>query len=143
MDVRCLDLVDFLLVAEAVTGTKAETLARLPRIYLVESALAAPNSGIDDTYYYPRFEDKAAAMAYRLIKCHALIDGNKRVGYSMLLMFLRGSGFELVHAGVDNLARQDETVRIIEGVAGGQITQEELASWIGDRLVNVEARDGG
>ena len=36
-----LDLHDFLLIAQAVTGVDAEKLARLPRMTLAESALAA------------------------------------------------------------------------------------------------------
>jgi hypothetical protein len=37
-----LDLVDYLLIAEAVTGIPAETLAKLPGIDLADSALHAP-----------------------------------------------------------------------------------------------------
>lgn len=40
-----LDLGDFLVIAEAVTGIPAETLERLPRLALAESALAAPAAG--------------------------------------------------------------------------------------------------
>ncbi|MGA2806098.1 MAG: hypothetical protein ABSF89_17210 [Acidimicrobiales bacterium] len=39
-----LDLTDFLLIAEAVTGVRAELLARRSRIDLAESALAAPQA---------------------------------------------------------------------------------------------------
>jgi hypothetical protein len=41
-----LDLADYLLVAEAVTGLKAEVLAEMPRVVdLASSALSVPASG--------------------------------------------------------------------------------------------------
>ena len=78
MSVECLDLADFLLIAEQITGDKVEVLARLPRLHMAEHALSAPNAGIGEVEYYPCFEDKAAAMAFQLIKGHHLTDGNKR-----------------------------------------------------------------
>ena len=53
MSVECLDLADFLLIAEQVTGVDVETLARLPRLHLAEHALSAPNAGIGQVEYYP------------------------------------------------------------------------------------------
>ena len=70
MSVECLDLADFLLIAEQITGDKVEALARLPRLHMAEHALSAPNAGIGEVEYYPCFEDKAAAMAFQLIKGH-------------------------------------------------------------------------
>jgi hypothetical protein len=41
-----LDLADYLLIAEAVTGLKAEVLAEMPRVVsLASSALSVPASG--------------------------------------------------------------------------------------------------
>jgi hypothetical protein len=42
MSVECLDLADFLLIAEQVTGIEVEALARLPRLHMAEHALSAP-----------------------------------------------------------------------------------------------------
>ena len=78
MSVECLDLADFLLIAEQITWDKVEVLARLPRLHMAEHALSAPNAGIGEVEYYPCFEDKAAAVAFQPIKGHHLMDGNKR-----------------------------------------------------------------
>lgn len=43
---KYLDLIDYLLIAEAVTGIQAEVLAKLPRIDLAESALHAPQASL-------------------------------------------------------------------------------------------------
>jgi death-on-curing protein len=88
MSVQCLDLADFLLIAESITGIEAEALTRLPRLHTADHALSAPNAGIGETAYYATFADKAAAMTYQLIKGHPLVDGNKRAGYVCLLEFV-------------------------------------------------------
>ena len=61
MGVECLDLVDFLLIAERVTGFQVEELARHPRLQMAEHALSAPNTGIGQVEYYPCFADKSHA----------------------------------------------------------------------------------
>jgi len=50
-------------------------------------------------------------MTYRLIKNHPLLDGNKRVGYALLLMFVRRNGFEWSHPETDAVTGGDETER--------------------------------
>ena len=77
MSVQCLDLADFLLIAEQITGMRVEALARQPGLHRAEYALSAPNAGIEDAEYYPCFADKAAAMTFQLIKGHPLVDGRQ------------------------------------------------------------------
>ena len=134
MTVQCLDLVDFLLIAEAITGIEAKALTRLPRLHTADHALSAPIAGIGETEYYPTFAEKAAAMTFQLIRGHPLIDGNKRVGYVCLLQFVYRNGYGWSPPTGDGPERV-ETVATIEGVAAGTVSQEELAAWIEDRLV--------
>ena len=63
-----LDLVDYLLTAEAVTGVETDTLARLPRLELAESALHAPQAEFGGIEFYPDFVMKAAVLCSRLLK---------------------------------------------------------------------------
>ena len=142
MSVECLDLADFLLIAEQITGDKVEALARLPRLHMAEHALSAPNAGIGEVEYYPCFEDKAAAMAFQLIKGHPLTDGNKRAGYVCLLEFVRRNGYEWAHPKHDGVER-DETVAMIVGVAAGTVSQEEFRDWIRQCLVEPGEDDAG
>ncbi len=76
-----LNLADYLLIAEAVLATPAEDLAHVIRLDLTESALAAPAAEFGGVEFYPDFADKVAVLCRRLIKNHALPDGNKRVGF--------------------------------------------------------------
>ena len=55
-----LDLVDYLLIAEAVTGLPAETVAKPPRIDLADSALHAPRAEFGGVEFYPDFAVTAA-----------------------------------------------------------------------------------
>lgn len=73
-----LEIGDYLLIAEAVTGIKAEVLAEMPRVVdLASSALALPASGWGGQDAYPEFAQKAGLLASRLARNHPLPDGNK------------------------------------------------------------------
>lgn len=77
IEVRYLDLADYLLIAEAVLETPAEELALVIRVDLAESALSAPAAEFGGVDFYPDFADKVALLCRHLIKNHALPDGNK------------------------------------------------------------------
>lgn len=119
-----LDLADYLLVAEAVLGVPAESIARGPGIGLAESALHAPASGFEGVEFYPDVIDKAAVLCVRLARNHPLPDGNKRVAYLAMLEFLTRNGVEWTPPSVD------ETVAAIERVAAGSLSERELADWL-------------
>jgi death-on-curing protein len=119
-----LDLADYLLIAEAVLGVPAETIARWPGIGLAESALHAPAMGFGGVEFYPDVIDKAAVLCVRLARNHPLPDGNKRVAYLALQEFLARNRIAWSPPSVD------ETVMTMEGVAAGQISERELADWL-------------
>jgi death-on-curing protein len=119
-----LDLADYLLIAEEVLGVPAEAIARWPGIGLAESALNAPAMGLGGVEFYPDVIDKAAVLCVRLARNHPLPDGNKRVAYLALVEFLARNDVEWAPPSVD------ATVAMIEGVAAGSITEQELADWL-------------
>lgn len=91
----------------------------------IDSALARP---INLTLYdVPDAADLAAAYAYGLARNHGFVDGNKRTAWIAARLFLADNGYRL---GFDPL----DAVRIMEGVAGGVVTETELAAWFRDRL---------
>ena len=65
-----LELDDFLMIAQAVTGIDAEKLARLPRMTLAESALASPRAGFGGEDAYPGLAEKAAVLCWHLARNH-------------------------------------------------------------------------
>jgi death on curing protein len=130
---RYLDLVDFLLIAEAVLDLPAEDLARAARVDMAESALHAPAAEFGGVEFYADLASKAAVLASRIIRNHPLPDGNKRVGYLCALEFVARNGGYWAPPAADD-PDGDETVAIIEGVAAGRIDEEQLRAWVAERL---------
>lgn len=88
MTVEYLDLADHVTIAEQVTGLDVDTLLRVAQLGVAESARHAPAAGCGETELYPDFVDKGAVLAVRLAKNHPLPDGNKRVAWVALRLFV-------------------------------------------------------
>ena len=54
-----------------------------------ESAISQIEQGFGNLYVYPSIEEKAAMLLYLIIKNHAFVDGNKRIGAACFLLFLK------------------------------------------------------
>ena len=93
---------------------------------LLEAALAAPFVSFGGVDLYPTLEQKAARLGYGLIKNHAMIDGNKRIGAHTMLVFLALNGNRLQYT-------QEELYTIILDVAAGKSSQDNLLTWIQNR----------
>lgn len=90
---------------------------------LLEAALEAPFQGFANEQPYPSLQQKAARLGYGLIMNHAFIDGNKRIGTHVMLVFLALNGIELEYT-------QEELADMILSVAAGTTSFEEFARWI-------------
>ena len=90
---------------------------------LLESALAAPFMMFSGTELFPSLEEKAARLCYGLVKNHAMVDGNKRIGAHCMLVFLAINGQTLTYT-------QEELWTIILAIASGDKTQSDLLDWI-------------
>ena len=89
---------------------------------LLESALARP---INKQAYDEEATvfDLAAAYGFGLARNHAFIDGNKRIAFAAMAMFLSENGYEFVPDKMDAL----ETIMKL---AAGDMEEDELASWV-------------
>ena len=65
----------------------------------------------------------AAALAWGLIKNHAFVDGNKRVGFVSLVVLLDLNGWRLVCTEVE------ETAMVLRAAAG-EISEDEWVTWV-------------
>lgn len=90
---------------------------------LLDSALAAPFQSFADTGIFPSIQQKAARLGYGLVKNHAFIDGNKRIGAHAMLVFLALNKIELDYT-------QDELSDVFLKIAAGEISQDDLLRWI-------------
>ena len=112
-----LSLDDLLAAAEAAVG-------RTPEISLLESALARPQATVFGADAYPGIHGKAAALLHSLVRNHALVDGNKRLGWVAVRLFY-------VLNGLDLRADHDDAFAFVMGVAAGEITEIAVMSlWL-------------
>lgn len=90
---------------------------------LLDSALNAPFQTFSETELYPTLIEKAARLGYSLIKNHAFVDGNKRIGAHTMLVFLALNGIEVEYEDKD-------FIQLVLGVAAGEISDEQLLTWL-------------
>jgi death on curing protein len=126
-EVSYLTLGDYCRIAAEVLGTTPEQIARLPRIGLADSALATPAAGFGDQDAYPTLIEKAAVLVEHLARNHPLPDGNKRCAFLALERFLAANGQPIRDAnpGTD--------VAMVERIAAGEATPNEIAGWLEGR----------
>ena len=124
---RYLNLAEALVIAETVTGLDTTTLSRSPRIDLLDSALHAPQASFGGQELYPDFVDQAAVLAVRIAKNHPLLDGNKRLAWGCLVMFVVLNGHQLE-------VPTDDAVRKMLAVAAGELDEAVLSGWLADRM---------
>ena len=91
---------------------------------LLDSALARPRTTVFGEDAYPSLPIKAAAMSHSIIKNHALVDGNKRTTWALMVAFLflndfkhnctADEGYDWTLALETDAITIDEAARIIE-----------------------------
>ena len=67
----------------------------------------------------------AAAYAFGLARNHAFVDGNKRIAFHAMMVFLRGNGIEFAPDPA-------QSTEIILSLAAGEVSEESLTRWIRD-----------
>jgi death-on-curing protein len=89
---------------------------------LLESALARPKNRLA---YEPDSDlaTLAAAYLFGLVKNHAYVDGNKRVGFAAAATFLRLNGLRLT-------ASESDAYDAVIGAVEGSRSEPDLAGWL-------------
>jgi death on curing protein len=86
-----LDLDDLLRAAEVALGRPPE----VRDVGLLEVAVARTRANVYGEDAYPSLPTKAAALLHSLVTGHALIDGNKRLGWVAVRLFFLMNGHDL------------------------------------------------
>jgi death on curing protein len=97
---------------------------------LLESALARPRN----RWGYEHDADPAtlaAGYGFGLARNHPFIDGNKRVAFQVMLVYLGLNGHRIT-------ATEPEVVTLMMGVASGTIDESALGNWLRD---HIQTRD--
>ena len=90
---------------------------------MLESALSNPFQSFGDVELYPSIQAKAAQLCFGIVKNHPMIDGNKRLGTHVMLVFMALNGYELLYT-------QQELSSTILDLAAGKIGFETILQWI-------------
>lgn len=124
---KYLSLAEALVIAEAVTGIDVRTLSRASRVDLLDSALHAPQAGFGDEDFYPSLVEKAAVLVLRIARNHPLPDGNKRLAWQSLTIFLALNGHRLE-------VPADDAVNLMLAIAAGDYDEKAVMAWLQGRL---------
>jgi death-on-curing protein len=81
---------------------------------MLDSALSNPFQSFAGEELYPSIQAKAAQLCFGLVKNHSMVDGNKRLGTHVMLVFLALNGYELAYS-------QKELSDTILALASGKI----------------------
>ena len=92
-------------------------------IGLLDSALKGAYATFDGQELYPTKLEKAARIGFSLISNHAFVDGNKRIGMYIMLMFLELNGVKVT-------AKDQDVIDAGLSVADGRMGYEELLAWV-------------
>ena len=90
---------------------------------MLDLALNNPFQSFDGKDLYPSIQAKAARLCFGLVRNHAMLDGNKRLGTHVMLVFLALNGYELYYS-------QKELSDVILALASGDIGEKEILQWI-------------
>ena len=121
-----LDLDDLLAAADAALGRTPE----VRDIGILEAAVARTRASVYGEDAYQDLDAKAAALLHSIVTGHALIDGNKRLGWVSVRLFYRLNGRDL-HAPID------DAFDLVVEIAGGSVRDvpeiaARLRAWVVD-----------
>ncbi len=134
-------------------NTRAPRLATAPLVRAMHAALLARFGGLAGTVDEGKLEsalaraqqrmaygnppptvfDLAAESAFGIARNHPFSDGNKRVALATADMVLWLNGVEFA-------ADQAETVVVIQSLAAGELSVEQLAAWLEQNSVKAKRR---
>jgi death-on-curing protein len=94
---------------------------------LLDSAVHRPQATFGGVSLYPTLAKKAGALFHSLAKNHAFVDGNKRVAFEALDVFVRLNGGRLE-------GTEDEKYDFVMGVASGELEFDAIVEWIEEHM---------
>ena len=105
--------------------TKTGGIDGIREYNLLDSSLKSIFQTFDGKELYPSILDKAAQLCYALIENHPFLDGNKRIGVHLMLIFLKINGIDLNYT-------QEELIDFGLKIASGKMQKDEIKEWFGN-----------
>jgi death-on-curing protein len=89
---------------------------------LLQSALARPRQ-ILSYGTHPDAVDLAAAYTIGIVQNHAFLDGNKRTGFVVGVLFLEMNGYQF-------MASEEDATQAVLSLAAGTLDEIQFTSWL-------------
>jgi len=90
---------------------------------LLDMSVNSPFQTFDGKDLYPTLAEKAAHLVFSLIKNHPFLDGNKRIGVTVMIIFLKSNGIEFE-------CTNDELADFGLGLANSSYDEQYALEWI-------------
>lgn len=116
-------MTEFLDLEDALRLCELIGLGPVKDLGLLDGALRRPATSLYGAEAYPTLAAKGAALLESVVRNHALVDGNKRLGWTVLVVFLDLNGAWLE---VDD----DIAFDVVVSLAAGTMTLEALTAVI-------------
>jgi death-on-curing protein len=100
---------------------------------LLESALAQPRMTVGGKEVHKTLFEKTAAYGYHICNNHPFIDGNKRVAFVLMDVFLQKNGWEIT-------AAEEDAYSMMMSLASGNLSKVQLASWLKEHSARLARR---
>ncbi len=110
---------EYLDLEDLLSMVRALRIGPVRDLGLLDSAAARPRASAFSEDAYPTIELKAAALLHSLARNHPLVDGNKRLSWLAVVVFLDLNGHQ-VSLG------DEEAFRLVMDVASAEIELEEI-----------------
>lgn len=116
----------FFLDVDDVLELYAEHIGPRPQLIrpeLLESAAALPQATMFGAELYPHLFQKAAALLRSIAQNQPFLDGNKRIAWIAMRVFLAANGFD-IHAD------PDDGLKLMIGLAKGNLDIDDIADFL-------------
>ncbi len=119
-----LNLADVLALAAKLLGNPPP----VRYVGLLESAVARPRTVVFGVAAYESLCDKTAALLHSIVNNHALVDGNKRLGWLATAVFLELNGIPI------SRAPNDAVYDVVLSVASSSLDLQEISRMLEELL---------
>ena len=90
---------------------------------LLSSSLAQPKMTLQKRFLHRTIFDKAAAYGFHMCRNHPFVDGNKRIAFALMDIFLHQNGWDLQ-------ASEEEAYETMIRLASGNLPKNDLSAWL-------------
>jgi death-on-curing protein len=79
---------------------------------------------------YKTLADKASHLVFSLIKNHPFLDGNKRIGVTSMIVFLKSNDVEIN-------CSNEELAKLGLDIADDSFDEDDIRDWINGHIINL------